>query len=98
MVVSFAPNAIDLEDLRNDLSGTSVVFLHYGIQSLLASSSDIDLGSIGNQSLSDHQANASATTSNDSDKAIDSEELRGFELFVFECVLCHCACDWRCCY
>lgn len=65
-----------------DRTRASRVLLDGRLQSLLSSSGDVDLGSVGLEGLGDHEADASATASNDGGDVGDIEESTGGELVV----------------
>ena len=66
----------------NDLAGTGIVLFHHLIQGLLATSGDVDLGTVGNQCLSDHEADSGSSASDYGRKGGYIEEFGGFEFLV----------------
>lgn len=60
--------------LRHDLS-TLRILLGDGVKSILASASDVDLRSVGDEGLGNHQSDAGSSTGHDCSEATHAEEL-----------------------
>lgn len=66
-----------------DAARTSTVELNGLVKLLLSSTGDVDLGSVADKGLGDHETNASSATSNDSGDVGDIEEVGVLQLVVF---------------
>lgn len=77
----------------NDLSRPGVVELLGFLEHLFSSRCDVDLRTVGNQGLGDHQANASASAGHKSRDMRYVEELGALELVVV-CLAAHVF-DWE---
>ena len=79
-------------ELRNDLAGTSIVLFHNTLQRFLSTSSNVDLGTVGNQCLGDHKADACPSTGHNGCQTGDVEELGTLELVIVFSSCRHCSC------
>jgi len=72
----------DISGQWQDLARSGAVLLDGVLQLVLASTGDVDLGSVCNECLGDHETNAGSTTSDDSGDMGDVEKSVSGELMV----------------
>lgn len=87
----------DVEALESDNLSLNIlpVCLDDAVQLLRSAACDVDLGSVDGQSLGDHQANATATTSDEGDATLEVEETVAVEVGMTGCGCAlgsHCGC------